>query len=59
MKVLTRDGGSEAGIELSGPAGGHWHSGHGDRIEMDPFEFCRAISGRVAGVGLLTTQVPF
>jgi uncharacterized protein (TIGR03083 family) len=46
-------------LELSGPAGGRWESGDGERLEMDAFEFCRAVGGRAAGVGLLTTQVPF
>jgi hypothetical protein len=46
-------------LELSGPAGGRWESGRGERLEMDAFEFCRAVGGRAAGVGLLTTQVPF
>jgi uncharacterized protein (TIGR03083 family) len=46
-------------IELSGPAGGHWQVGDGDHIAMDPFEFCRAISGRAPATGQLATQVPF
>lgn len=46
-------------LELSGPAGGRWQLGEGERIEMDAFEFCRALSGRAAGMGLLATQVPF
>lgn len=47
-------------LELSGPAGGHWQTGDGDRIAMDPFEFCRAVSGRIPGTaGQLATEVPF
>ena len=46
-------------LELSGPAGGHWQVGDGERIAMDPFEFCRALSGRAPAAGLLATQVPF
>ena len=46
-------------LTLTGPAGGHWAVGDGERIEMDAFEFCRAVSGRAPVQGLLTTQVPF
>jgi uncharacterized protein (TIGR03083 family) len=46
-------------LELSGPAGGHWQVGDGDRIAMDSFEFCRAISGRAPAPGPLATEVPF
>ena len=52
--------GAPYALELRGPAGGRWSSGHGSEgLEMDPFEFCRVLSGRTPGVGLLTTQVPF
>ncbi|MGJ9372016.1 maleylpyruvate isomerase family mycothiol-dependent enzyme [Nesterenkonia sp. CF4.4] len=48
-------------LELSGPAGGRWEvgDGTGERLAMDPFEFCRATSGRAPAPGLLATQVPF
>jgi uncharacterized protein (TIGR03083 family) len=47
-------------LTLTGPAGGHWTAGAGaDVIEMDAVEFCRVVSGRGEGSGLLTTQVPF
>ena len=46
-------------LELSGPAGGRWQNGQGERLAMDAFEFCRALSGRAPATGLLTTQVPF
>jgi uncharacterized protein (TIGR03083 family) len=47
-------------LHLTGPAGGHWTAGaDGPTITMDAVEFCRAISGRAAAEGLLTTQVPF
>lgn len=48
-------------LKLSGPAGGHWETGDGDRehLAMDPFDFCRATSGRAPAAGLLATQVPF
>lgn len=46
-------------LELSGPAGARWQEGDAERVAMDPFEFCRAISGRAPATGLLSTQVPF
>lgn len=46
-------------LELSGPAGGRWQDGGGERIAMDAFEFCRAVGGRGPASGLLSTQVPF
>jgi hypothetical protein len=45
-------------LQLTGPAGGHWKAGDGERIIMDAFDFCRALSGRAPATGLLTTQVP-
>jgi uncharacterized protein (TIGR03083 family) len=54
-------------LELTGPAGGRWSSDHqssgqdavSEPIVMDAIEFCRTLSGRATGAGLLTTQVPF
>ena len=47
-------------LRLTGPAGGRWSSGTGGPdIEMDALEFCRILSGRSSGTGLLTTLVPF
>jgi uncharacterized protein (TIGR03083 family) len=50
-------------LTLSGPAGGRWSfEGEGesaDGYELDAVEFCRILSGRGAGDGLLTTRVPF
>jgi uncharacterized protein (TIGR03083 family) len=45
-------------LNLSGPAGGTW-GGDGERISMDAFDFCRAVSGRGPAAGLLSQQVPF
>jgi uncharacterized protein (TIGR03083 family) len=45
-------------LHLSGPAGGTWGSG-GERITRDALEFCRIVSGRGEGAGLLATAVPF
>lgn len=49
-------------LELTGPAGGQWSSdlpGEPESIRMDAIEFCRTLSGRETGVGLLGTAVPF
>ena len=49
-------------LVLAGPAGGRFTSGGeagGEVIELDPTEFCRVVSGRSPGTGLLTTEVPF
>ena len=47
-------------LRLTGPAGGEWRNGDGgEHIELDAIEFCRRISGRGFGPGLLSTFVPF
>jgi uncharacterized protein (TIGR03083 family) len=47
-------------LTLSGPAGGQWSAGvGGPHLEMDAVDFCRVLSGRGTGEGLLTTRVPF
>ncbi len=47
-------------LSLTGPAGGHWTFGAGGReLELDAVEFCRILSGRGSGDGLLKTEVPF
>jgi uncharacterized protein (TIGR03083 family) len=47
-------------LVLTGPAGGRWlHGTGGETIEVDAVEFCRILSGRVPGEGLLTTRVNF
>lgn len=46
-------------LELSGPAGGRWSRGEATTITTDALEFCRALSGRVRGEGLMGVQVPF
>lgn len=47
-------------LRLTGPAGGEWSSGtDGDELELDAVEFCRVLSGRGTGTGLLAQQVPF
>jgi hypothetical protein len=47
-------------LVLGGPAGGHWSFGtDGPTIELDAIEFCRTISRRAPGAGLLDVEVPF
>ena len=47
-------------LRLTGPAGGEWSGGaDGEDLEMDAVDFCRVLSGRGAGAGLLGQQVPF
>jgi uncharacterized protein (TIGR03083 family) len=47
-------------LTLTGPAGGTWSRGRvGEVVEMDAVDFCRVLSGRDPGEGLLATQVPF
>jgi uncharacterized protein (TIGR03083 family) len=45
---------------LTGVAGGSWAFGDGGpSIELDAIEFCRTVSRREPGAGLLATEVPF
>jgi hypothetical protein len=47
-------------LTLTGPAGGTWFSGSGGPdLKLDAVEFCRVLSGRGSGEGLLAEQVPF
>ncbi len=47
-------------LELTGPAGGHYVQGDdGEHIHVDAVEFCRILSGRADGDGLLGTKVVF
>lgn len=51
-------------LTLTGPAGGEFVAGGGagaggERIEIDALEFCRILSGRATGTGLLSQEVPF
>lgn len=47
-------------LRLTGPAGGSWQVGAGgEELEMDAIEFCRTLSGRAEGAGLLSVPVPF
>ena len=47
-------------LHLDGPVGGMFAAGSGgEDITIDAVEFCRILSGRAIGAGLLTTEVPF
>jgi uncharacterized protein (TIGR03083 family) len=47
-------------LTLTGPAGGRWSSGAtGEAISLDAEQFCRILSGRGSGAGLMATFVPF
>lgn len=52
--------GQPCSLVLTGSAGGSWEWGQGGpTIESDAVEFCRILSGRGHGDGLLATEVPF
>lgn len=56
----ARRHGEPFALSLTGPAGGEFVSGSGgEELELDAVEFCRILSGRGAGDGLLRTEVPF
>jgi uncharacterized protein (TIGR03083 family) len=56
----AREHGRPYRLTLTGPAGGTWTSGaDGEEITVDAVEFCRILSGRAEGAGLLAHQVPF
>lgn len=47
-------------LKLDGTAGGDFAGGQGgEEIVMDAVEFCRILSGRGSGQGLLAQAVPF
>ncbi len=47
-------------LTLTGPVGGEYISGeNGEQITIDAVEFCRTLSARVTGAGLLAQAVPF
>lgn len=46
-------------LTLTGPAGGSWSDGDGELHTLDAVEFCRILSGRAPGEGLLAHPVPF
>lgn len=47
-------------LTLTSPAGGTWSWGGGGPVyELDAEGFCRTVSGRAPGEGLLRTRVPF
>jgi uncharacterized protein (TIGR03083 family) len=47
-------------LTLTGPAGGTFLRGtDGEAITVDAVDFCRIVSGRASGTGLLASPVPF
>ena len=47
-------------LHLTGPAGGTFSSlSGGPELELDALDFCRTLSGREQGEGLLAVQTPF
>jgi hypothetical protein len=47
-------------LELTGPAGDTFVAGTGgEHLRPDAIEFCRILSGRAPGTGLLATPVTF
>jgi uncharacterized protein (TIGR03083 family) len=56
----SRRHGQQFTLTLGGPAGAMYVAGDGgEHIELDAVEFCRILSGRANGTGLLSTEVPF
>lgn len=56
----ARRHGQPCTLVLSGPAGGAFtHRGGGAAYDLDAIEFCRILSGRAIGDGLLAEEVPF
>lgn len=56
----ARRHGQPVRLELRGPAGGSYGAGsNGPWLQLDAVEFCRILSARSTGDGLLTTEVPF
>lgn len=56
----TRRHGRPFTLTLTGPAGDEYVCGeNGEHITIDAVEFCRVLSGRATGAGLLTQEVPF
>lgn len=52
--------GQPVDLTLTGPGGGRYTTGTGGEIiELDAVEFCRIVSGRAPGTGLLATRVLF
>jgi uncharacterized protein (TIGR03083 family) len=56
----ARRHGKPFALQLEGPAGGRFTTADpGEEITVDAVEFCRILSGRASGAGLLTQVVPF
>lgn len=51
--------GTPVDLVLEGPAGGRFGTPDAEEVRLDAVEFCRILSGRAPGTGLLATAVPF
>ena len=60
VREWARTHGQPFDLTLTGSAGGHWSAGaSGEQLTLDAVEFCRIVSGRAPGQGLLATPVNF
>jgi uncharacterized protein (TIGR03083 family) len=60
VEEWARRHGTPFHLSLKGTAGGTFsHGTGGPRIELDAIDFCRILSGRAPGEGLLAQEVPF
>jgi uncharacterized protein (TIGR03083 family) len=59
VEEWARRHGQPFDLVLTGPAGGHWQRGRAEKLRLDAVEFCRILSGRDLGEGLLRVAVPF
>ena len=60
VEEWARRHGQSYALRLTGPAGGTFRRGErGEEIEIDAVQFCRILSGRGEGAGLLNQEVPF
>ena len=56
----VRRHGQPVDLVLTGPAGGRYRFGsHGTVIDLDAVVFCRTLSGRLPGDGLLDVKILF
>jgi uncharacterized protein (TIGR03083 family) len=58
VQEWARAHGQQHRLVLTGPAGGTFGEA-GPQLDLDAVEFCRVVSGRAQGQGLLATAVPF
>ncbi len=60
VREWARAHGQSFTLILAGPAGGTFtHGQRGEEISLDAVDFCRVLSGRGEGAGLMNQKVPF